>query len=151
MKSSQRKILFKLEPDETGYPPCDWEGLWATARENGTYEIDNAPFYVRDIGLGDIVSVTEEDGELYFRQLLKASSNTTVRVFVRDASKVQEIRNDLGQIGCDSELSDSPRMFALVIPASTHLDQVLEYLDSKATAGEIDFEESAIRYRRNMS
>ena len=23
------KVVFKLEKDENGYPPADWEGLWA--------------------------------------------------------------------------------------------------------------------------
>jgi len=39
------RITFKLQPDEDGYPPSDYERLWAVPLSNGRYQIDNIPFF----------------------------------------------------------------------------------------------------------
>jgi hypothetical protein len=31
-----RKVFFKLEPDEDGYPPVGVESVWAEENEDGT-------------------------------------------------------------------------------------------------------------------
>ena len=41
------KIMFRLAKDPDGYPPDDWETLWAYEVEPGLYSIDNVPFFAR--------------------------------------------------------------------------------------------------------
>ena len=49
-----RKIGFRLERDEDGYPPPGSEWLWAYPSE-GMWVIDNIPWYSREVSLGDAV------------------------------------------------------------------------------------------------
>ena len=53
--SNWRRIQFRLTLDEDGYPPASGETLWATALGDGTYRIDNIPFFATGVSLGDVV------------------------------------------------------------------------------------------------
>ncbi len=53
--ADRTKILFRLQRDEVGYPPTDWESLWATPLGSNQFEIDNVPFYIRGISSGDVI------------------------------------------------------------------------------------------------
>ena len=93
------QITFRLERDEDGYPPSDWERLWAQRLPDGSYEIDNLPFYVRDISLGDRVCATLMNGELHFEKLLIPSRNSIVRVLVKRTDQVEVFRAELRAMG----------------------------------------------------
>jgi hypothetical protein len=149
-KCNSHRIVFKLERDEDGYPPSAWERLWANRLSDGSYEIDNLPFYVRDISLGDRVSAVERDGELHFDKLLLRSRNSIVRVRVRNLEQVELIRQELRGIGVESELSDLPGLFAALLPSDVDVQKVLEFLDERERAGQISFEESAVRYQQPL-
>lgn len=116
--TGQRPVMFRLVPDEDGYPDFQRESLWATPRGDGTYEIASIPFYTYDAARGDIVSVTEEDGELYFHKLVHQSGNTLLRIIVRGAENVDDVRHMLKELGCDTEASG--RFVAVNVPA--HVD-----------------------------
>lgn len=62
-----RKVFFKLEPDDDGYPPVSVESLWAQENQDGTCVIDNIPFYTREATLGDVVDVLYDEGVAYYR------------------------------------------------------------------------------------
>jgi hypothetical protein len=142
------RILFRLERDEDGYPPSEWERLWAKKLPDGSYEIDNLPFYVRDISLGDKVSAIEHGGELHFEKLLLPSRNSIVRVFVKSPEQVELTRQELRKMGVESEVSDLPRMFAALLPPNVDVHKILEFLDERTESQEISFEESAVRYQQ---
>jgi hypothetical protein len=144
------RVLFRLECDEDGYPPSEWETLWAKKLPDGSYEISNAPFYIRDISLGDRVSAVEKNGELHFEKLLLPSRNSLVRVFVKRLEQLESIRQELREMGVESEMSDLRRMFAALLPPDVDIRKVLEFLDERDQAREISFEESAVRYRPIM-
>jgi len=153
MSSSEEnsvRITFRLDRDEDGYPPSDWERLWATRLPDGSYEIDNLPFYVRDISLGDRVSAKYISGELHFEKLLIPSRNSIVRVLVKRTDQVEFFRAALRAMGVESEVSDLPRMFAALLPPDINVHKVLEFLDERADSGEISFEEAAVRYQQSI-
>jgi hypothetical protein len=50
------KIVFSLEQDEDGYPPVKTESLWAKPKADGSFELDNTPFYAQGISRKDIVA-----------------------------------------------------------------------------------------------
>lgn len=37
------KVAFKLPRGDDGYPPVDWENLWAIPLSDGSYRVDNVP------------------------------------------------------------------------------------------------------------
>ncbi len=61
---------------------------------------------------------------------------------------MEPIRQELREMGAESELSDLPRMFAVLLPPDVDIHKVLLFLDEREGAGEISFEESAVRYQQ---
>ena len=99
------KILFRLTKDEDGYPPIEWETLWAVREGDNLYRIDNIPFYVKGISANDIVTVRKTDGELHFDKLIKQQGHSTVRLLVIDMSDGDEGRiiDKVRSLGCEVE------------------------------------------------
>lgn len=71
------KVKFRL--DDPDQPRS--ESLNATELGKRRYRLDNVPFYARDVSLGDIVSASEQDGELWYRETLEKSGHGTMRIF----------------------------------------------------------------------
>ena len=107
--NSRVKIYFDLAPDENGYPPAKSEFLWSIPTQRGTYLIDNIPFFVRDISLGDEISAKKEGGQLHFAKLLKKSRNSTLRVLLKKPGRTGALRKQLAAFGCGSELDEHLR------------------------------------------
>lgn len=143
---NHQKIYFKLEQDEDGYPPNDWESLWAKEIELGKFQIDNIPFFVYNISYGDIVSAFNQDDKLCFRQLLVPSAHSVVRVILFDTSGVESLRSSLQDMGCSSELSHVSHLFAVDIPPSVSLKSIRELLDAGERRGDWEYEEASIRH-----
>lgn len=139
------RILFRLEKDADGHPPADVERLWARSLEDGYFEIDNIPFFVRDISLGDVVSARNQEGEWEFAELIRASGNSTLRVIVFDEAQVASTREYLKAHGCSSELHTA-KLISVDVPAHTDLWAVRDWLLRQEAAGLLEFEDACIRH-----
>jgi hypothetical protein len=147
MKQIDRvKLLFKLDRDENGYPPVDWESMWAISVSSDEFEIDNIPFYVRGISCGDVVRAKRSDaGEWLYVELIEASQNSTVRVFVSSPSEASFYIDSLVTMGCDCERSNITRLFTVHVPNGCALKPILEFLSKAESEGKLEYEEGAIR------
>jgi hypothetical protein len=47
------KVLVHT-PSQDGYPPEEWEGLWAAPFGAEHFKIDNIPFYAKNLSCDDI-------------------------------------------------------------------------------------------------
>lgn len=140
------KIGFRLPRQQDGFPPVDWEGLLSIPLGEGKYRIDNVPFYTDLISLGDVVAASNVEGRLVFERLLSAGGHSTIRVVVFDAATVPRFRSELVSLGCSTELSNIPTLFAVDVPAEVDYAAVVALLDGYFTAGVLDYEESSIRH-----
>jgi len=140
------KIHFKLDKDEDGYPPDDWEGIWAQEVAPGLYRIDNIPFFVRGISCDDIVSASVEGDELEFKELVQPSGNSVLRIIAVDKSGVGKLREQLRQMQCESELSDIPGFLSVEVPAIVNIDPILNFLAAGEEEGRWEYEEGSIRH-----
>jgi hypothetical protein len=144
-KSAEEKILFRLEKGADDYPPVDWESLWAQRTGDGLYSIDNIPFYLRGISPGDIVSVKEKGGELFFREVEEFSDHSVIRVIVHDGRSVEELRDRMVEFGCDFEGSHIPGFTAFDLPPSVNFDKVTAFLQDGEDKGFWEYEEASRR------
>ncbi|WP_071059051.1 hypothetical protein AAEX37_00575 [Oligella sp. MSHR50489EDL] len=134
-----KKIFFKLEV-VNNYPPVDEESLWAKELQNGLFEIDNIPFYTKEVSLGDLVSTVRKDDVLYFKKVEKNSANNTLRViFLRSDEFVVTVSQYLTQLGCEIE-KFSEKFMALSVDNLDVLASVLEYLELMSEQGILDYE-----------
>ena len=140
------KINFQLEQDEDGYPPYEWEGIWAEKLEGGNYKIDNIAFYAQDVSVDDVVSASESEQGLVYVRTLKKSLNGTIRVICYTDEGKKDLLSRLPTFGCEYEVGVPTNLVAVNIPTGVDVDALLEYLDEQGSAGAMDYEESAPRY-----
>jgi len=141
-----QKIIFRLERDEDGYPPLDYERLWATPLSNGNYLIDSIPFFVMGISDGDEVSVNREGNNLVFEKLLKPSGASTFRLVPANPEMSAKVRADIEALGCSSEYNQHVGLIAVEVPASRSIQPFLDYIVEKREEGVLDVEEGALRH-----
>jgi hypothetical protein len=136
------KVFFRLERDEDGYPPADVESLWAIERALG-YEIDNVPFFVKGIGLGDVVRADERDGALWFHSLLTESGHGTIRVIMlaKDLERRAALKGELRECGCAIEQSHLESLFAVDIAPGSNIQSALTLLRARSDEEVIEYEE----------
>jgi hypothetical protein len=143
------RIAFCLPGGTDGLSPR-WEYLWASELGDGTYEIDNVPFFVRGVSVGDRVSVVRHELGLLFRQLIVSGGHSTLRVLFADGQEdhaaITQLRQILRRLGCASELSHVPGLLAVDVPPTAALSQVRSFLQTGHERGLWDLEESGVEY-----
>jgi hypothetical protein len=144
------KVHFKLNPDEDGYPPAESEFLWCIPTDHGTYMIDNIPFFVREMSIGDEISAEKKGGRLQFKGLLRKSQNSTLRILMKTSDVLDKVREKLDNLGCGTELMEELALIAVTIPPDCSVIEVLSFLDDQAAQGNIGIEESSVRYQHEQ-
>jgi hypothetical protein len=142
----QKKVLFRLEKDSEGYPPNDWESLWATELGKNKYAVDNIPFFVRGISLGDKVSTSSHGNELHFEHVDEFSNHSVLRVIVFESSDESELIDQLVQFGCEYEGSHIEGLIAFDLPPTVDYYMVVRYLQRGEDDGKWEYEEASIRH-----
>ncbi len=59
------------------------ESVWAE-KENKYYRIKNIPSFAPNISYDDLISVEEDEDELFFDEIIKTSGNSTVQIIIYD-------------------------------------------------------------------
>jgi len=147
MDKKDHKIFFELIPDEDEYPPDKWESMWAWELPEGLFCVDNIPFYVKGISSGDVISAKDDGEKLIFENLVRPSLNSVIRVYVSDSEDVQTARDNFRALGCESELSHVPKLFAVEIPGDVNFDPVANLLAEGDEGGRWKYEEGVLRHR----
>ena len=138
------KILFYLEQDEDDWPPADVESLWAKPLENGLYEIANTPFFVRGLGLADIVRVSVEHDALVFEEVVEYAGHITIRIIFYDSKIQNTVEEFLTNHGCSWEGSLIDGMIAVDIPPEVNYPDIQEYLVKYEFEEKLEYEEGCI-------
>ncbi len=134
------KISFHLEIDEDGYPPVSVETLWAQKEGDG-FRLGNTPFFARGVAFRDNVYAVPVDGMLEYKWVLKRSGHGTVRVVMLEEADTEKTREEFRKLGCRSELSHIPGLFAVDIPPMDDYSAVRNFLKQGLDNGQFDFEE----------
>ena len=139
------KIVFKLDVDADGYPPSEFEGVWATPLGEDRFRIDNVPFFVKAVANGDVVrAIKNSDGEFIFDEIVERGGHSTVRIFVTEEGDREAIRLAIKELGCDSEASHIKRLCSVDIPPSIPYKNIKKVLDAWEADGRIEYEEGCI-------
>lgn len=140
------RLLLRIPQHEDGYTPFSIERVWVSARENGTFEIDNIPFFSYDVAMGDVVSAEEDDGDMYFEKLIEASGNSVIRVKLPNEAEVLRLHHELRALGCDSESFGT--LLAVNVPAHVDYEPVFRLLQDGEDQDRWGFEEAVLCHKR---
>lgn len=137
------KVVFRLEPDESGWPPASAEGLWAWPLGAGRHRLDNIPFFARGVGVDDIVTAERgADGQLWVTGVAERAGHSTIRVIARDDEGIEALRSELRGLGCSSEAYRRYRLIAVDVPPGVDLAAVRALLAEGEDAGRWGYEEA---------
>ncbi len=145
------KIAFRLEQDEDGWPPVAWELMWALPRVGDTAELDNIPFFSKGVASGDLVAFSRDADQLTFAGVLVPGGHSTVRVIMYELGQKEATRDALKRLGCETEGSHLPSLFAIDVPPDTNYQNVVDFLTERSSADVLEYEEGAIRHSLDRS
>lgn len=135
------KLLIEVPSDNPS--EVEIEAIWVLP-EVGGYRVDNIPFYAKGIAVDDVVSATERNGAYYFDRVLVPSGHSTIRILFFDGSLIKDTRNELRNIGCESEISDIPTLVAVDVPPTVNYGNLKLYLDKGEAEGKWEYQEACI-------
>lgn len=120
-------VKVQFYDSEIGY-----ENTWAAPLGDGTYRLENPPFFIYNVSLNDIVAATpDEDGWLQFLTVVRRSGNVTLRArsaaLIGDPARRAEIENHLRRLGCVVE-EHRERLLAISVPPTVHPEDISSYL-----------------------
>jgi len=135
------KILFPFSKNGEN----EVESVWAIQETKNTFIIDNIPFYVSLLALGDLVEGKNIEKNIYqYTKHVEHSKHSTVRVCVFNENEVAGIRKELQEMGVNSELSDNPQLLALDIPPEIDIQKIIQFLTNYSEF--LDYEEACVWY-----
>ena len=120
------------------------EYLWTETIGNGLYRIDNIPFFAPNLALNDIISVEEEDGKLYFDDLIEPSGHSTIQLILLKKSNAQIIIREIESFGCKWESINNKPYYSLDIPPNTKQEEVIFFLNTQTEKGILDYKEACL-------
>ncbi len=123
------------------------EVIWAEKMEDGNYKVDNIPFYAPNLALNDVFSVEEDEGILYFDQLIRMSGHSTVQLVFFKEAEVNESLAILENFGCSWEGMKDQAMYSVDVPAELDYAKVKRFLNEQLEKGILDFKESCLMHQ----
>ena len=126
-------------------PPDSWhgtssEGIWTrlvvpptdVTNVKAVLEVDNIPYFAKDLSLGDKILVDFNHGIPMFDAVVERGGHSTYRIFVEDAtSKALNTLDVLKAMGCDWETIEisGGKLYALDIPPEADIYEVYDILE----------------------
>lgn len=106
--------------------------------------IKNIPFFAPNIAYDDKISVEEEDGYLYFYELIESSEHSTIQIVFLDNTKADQIIREIESLGCSWEGFNKQEIIAVDVPPDIDYKKVKEYLNNKSDGNILDYKEACL-------
>jgi hypothetical protein len=116
-----QKINFVLEIEDE-YPPVGVETLNARACGDGTFELMNTPFFIKETAYNDVVFARPSvHGRLEFVTCVKQSKYKAISVILLNSTIREQLINDFQDKDCIIEYGEfiGFKMLAIAIPHTT--------------------------------
>ncbi|WP_310634468.1 DUF4265 domain-containing protein [Paraburkholderia sp.] len=140
------KVVFKLEVSDEGYPPVQYESLWAIRQMQGSYVIDNMPYYIYGVSKGDAVAVDQLDGDHFASFVVSRGGHSTLRVFVDELSSRNSIIDNLIELGAKCSSSKGLSLFVVDIPPEVDFKEIDSFLLSRCDDEHVAYEDACLQH-----
>ncbi|MGH8176949.1 MAG: DUF4265 domain-containing protein [Steroidobacter sp.] len=128
------ELLFVLNIEDD-WPPVAKEGLSCTVCKGG-YRVDVPPFFIKDLSVGDVVTVQRNEmGDVVSWSHVRKSKRSTVWIMVAGDHSIEDVIDCLKRLRCNIERFTQYRYFAVDVPEecpAISLDECLDFLDKRA-------------------
>jgi hypothetical protein len=140
---SDSKILLTYKDDSGNYQV---ESVWAT-KEGDYYRINNIPFFATNIALNDLIKAEEDDGGLYFEDIVETSGYSVVQIIFFNEDDVVEVEKYLEGLGCTWEGSHVKTLISVDIPKDVNYSIVKNYLDKGEIGERWSYKEACLAHQ----
>jgi hypothetical protein len=142
-------VVFELAVED-GWPPVGSERVWAHHLGGDRYRIDNPPWFVHDLAVGDVVraQAPDSDSQPVFAEVLERSGHVTIRLicFRRGplAGDLAQALEPFTALGVYGEGAQQYGMLALDIEPTAPLPAIVSRLRQGVEDGSWEYEEGRI-------
>lgn len=120
------------------------ETLWIEPLDDNKYQVKNVPFFAPNIAYNDIITVEDDEGNLYFEELVKASEHSTIQIVIFNEQETNEIVKNIEKFGCSWEGMENQTILAVDVPPSVNYNILKKYLDKNLTENIFDYKEACL-------
>lgn len=150
MKKKTQKVLFELDCNEDGYPPIEYELVNVTALSEITFQVDNAPLFIRNLSYNDVVQArkSETKDQFNFVCVKEKSSYTSISIIILDSSMNSCLMDLVRGFDCVTKYGEFGmfRILAVAIPATSNYFKLREQLLYLEERSKITIEELAVAH-----
>jgi Domain of unknown function (DUF4265) len=142
-------VIFELDAED-GWPPVASERVWAYDVGDSRYVIDNVPWFVHDLAVGDLVRAVSPDSQSHpiFQRHLDRSDHVTIRLICfRDGPLGGDLAlamEPFTRLGVYAEGVAQYGMLALDVKPGDPLDHIAAALRAGVANGSWEMEEGRI-------
>jgi len=126
------ELIFNLNIEDE-WPPVAKECLVSSESGKG-YEIKVPPFFIKNLSVGDVISVEkDQEGNVTSWVHISKSLRTTIWIMILDEYDIEDELSCLKKHGANIERFPGGRYFSIDVPpdcAAQDLDMCLDSLDS---------------------
>ena len=120
------------------------EKLWIEKKNDLEYQIKNIPFFAPNLAYNDIISVENDEWELYFEDLIRASEHSTIQIVFFNFESIKDVTNEIEKMDCSWEGIDDQHIIAVDVPENLDYKKIREYLDKQFEDKVLDYKEACI-------
>ncbi len=137
--------------DKVNFVYYDLEGVLATEsvwalKKGDYYKIKNIPFFAPNIAFNDIISVEDEDGELFFDDIIKESGNSTLQIIIYNENDIVEIIKKIENFHCGWEGSYRKGYISVNVPKEINYLPIKTFLDNESHVKKLDYKEACLAH-----
>jgi hypothetical protein len=122
------------------------ESVWAAKEENG-YRIKNIPFFAPNIAYDDLISVEDDDGELFFDDIINESGNSTIQIIIYNESDIDDITKKIESFDCGWEGSHLKGYISVNVPKEISYLPIKSFLSNELENKKLDFKEACMAHQ----
>jgi hypothetical protein len=117
-------------------------------KEGDHYRMVAPPFFAKNLAIGDLIAVEDDDGVHYFDDLIERSGRSTVRILFWDESIINTTLEEIKLLGAEVyTLPQITKYVALDIPAEIDYSTIEELLNKGKINQLWDFEEACLGWK----
>lgn len=144
------KLTFRLSEEQAGPFPVSTESLWCI-KEEGNYRIKNIPFFIDGISFDDLISIIHLSDDLVeIDEVIQASGNSTIWLYVKDELHGAEALNAIKLLGCGVEGGVLEGYFSLNVPSHVDIKEVNAIIEKAESHGFVISDNPSIRHDANQ-
>lgn len=121
------------------------ESVWAL-KEGNYFRIKNIPFFAPNIAFDDLVSVENDEGELFFDDIIEESGNSTLQLIIFNEKDINEVTKKIESFYCGWEGSHLKGYLSVNIPKDIDYTPIKAFLDEQAEKGLLDYKEACLSH-----